>query len=79
VQRVAADLLVASLVQAIPNPDHQRSPLLRLTKTGRSLLEALNDDAARDRMARLATVGLTPAQLDQARQVLRSLIDTLNT
>jgi DNA-binding MarR family transcriptional regulator len=79
VQRVAADLLVASLVQAIPNPDHQRSPLLRLTETGRSLLEALNDDAARDRTDRLVTAGLTPAQLDQARQVLRSLIDTLNT
>ncbi len=79
VQRVAADLLTASLVQAVPNPDHQRSPLLRLTETGRRLLEALNEDAARDRAGRLVAAGLAPAQLDQARQVLRSLLDALHT
>jgi DNA-binding MarR family transcriptional regulator len=78
VQRVAAELLTASLVQAVPNPDHQRSPLLRLTETGRRLLEALNDDAARDRADRLAAARLAAAQLDQARQVLRSLIDALH-
>jgi DNA-binding MarR family transcriptional regulator len=79
VQRVAADLLAASLVQAIPNPDHQRSPLLRLTETGHRLLEALTDDSARDRTDRLTSAGLAPAQLDQARRVLRSLIDALGT
>jgi DNA-binding MarR family transcriptional regulator len=79
VHRVAADLLAASLLQAIPNPDHQRSPLLRLTETGHRVLEALTDDSARDRADRLTAAGLAPAQLDQARQVLRSLIDALNT
>ncbi len=79
VQRVAADLLAAALVQAIPNPDHQRSPLLRLTETGHRLLAALTDDSTRDRTDRLTAAGLAPAELDQARQVLRSLIDALST
>ncbi len=78
VQRVAADLLAAALVQSVPNPDHQRSPLLRLTEPGHRLLETLTDESARDRTGRLAAAGLAPDQLDQARQVLRSLIDALN-
>ena len=76
---MAADLLAAALVQPIPNPDHQRSPLLRLTEAGHRLLAALTDDSARDRTDRLTAVGLAPAQLDQARQVLRALIDALST
>jgi DNA-binding MarR family transcriptional regulator len=77
VQRVAGDLLAAGCVQAVANPDHQRSPLLRLTAEGRRLLRALNQDEAVDRTARLAAAGLTADQLDQARRVLRGLIDAL--
>ncbi|HTT50733.1 MAG TPA: MarR family transcriptional regulator [Streptosporangiaceae bacterium] len=77
VQRVAGGLLAAGLVQAVANPDHQRSPLLRLTGDGRRLLRTLNQDAAADRTARLAAAGLTTGQLDQARHVLRRLIGAL--
>jgi DNA-binding MarR family transcriptional regulator len=77
VQRVAGHLLAAGLVQAVANPDHQRSPLLRLTADGRRLLDALNQDAAVDRTARLAAAGLTAGQLDQATHVLRGLIGAL--
>jgi DNA-binding MarR family transcriptional regulator len=77
VQRVAGDLLAAGCVQAVANPDHQRSPLLRLTAEGRRLLHALNQDGAMDRTARLAAAGLTGEQLDQARHVLRTLIGAL--
>lgn len=77
VRRVAGDLVAVSCVQAVPNPDHQRSPLLRLTETGQRQLRALNSDSAQDRASRLASACLSPAQLDQARQVLRSLIGAL--
>ncbi|MGP7999334.1 MAG: MarR family winged helix-turn-helix transcriptional regulator [Streptosporangiaceae bacterium] len=77
VQRVAGDLLAAGSVQPVANPDHQRSPLLRLTADGRRVLHALNQDAAVDRTARLAAAGLTAGQLDQARHVLRELIGAL--
>lgn len=77
VQRVADDLLAAGSVAAVANPDHQRSPLLRLTGAGRSQLAALNQDAAVLRRGQLAGADLAPGQLDQARQVLRALIDAL--
>ena len=41
-------------------------------------LDALTDDSARDRTDRLTAAGVARAQLDQARQVLRSLIDALS-
>jgi len=78
VQRVAGDLLASSCITAVPNPDHRRSPLLRLTETGQRTLRALNQDSARDRASRLAGAGLSAARLDQAREVLRSLIDALD-
>src|SRR5918997_6373082 len=38
VQRVADLLLAEGLLQAEPNPDHARSPLMRLTPAGRRAL-----------------------------------------
>jgi DNA-binding MarR family transcriptional regulator len=78
VHRVADDLLAASCVRAVPNPDHQRSPLLQLTQAGRRQLRALDNDSGHDRAHRLSNAGLTTAQLDQARQILHALIDALN-
>ena len=65
-------------MQSIPNRARQRSPLLRLTENGHRLLDALTDDSARDRTDRLTAAGVARAQLDQARQVLRSLIEALS-
>jgi DNA-binding MarR family transcriptional regulator len=78
VQRVAGDLIAAGWVQAVANPDHQRSPLLQLTARGRAQLQALTEDSAADRAARLAAAGLTAGQLDGARQVVRALIGALD-
>jgi DNA-binding MarR family transcriptional regulator len=78
VQRVADDLIAAGCVQAVDNPDHQRSPLLRLTGHGREQLAKLTEDSAADRAGRLAAAGLVRDQLDGARQVLRTLIGALD-
>jgi DNA-binding MarR family transcriptional regulator len=78
VQRVADDLVAAGCVQAVDNPDHQRSPLLRLTGHGHEQLAKLTEDSAADRAGRLAAAGLARDQLDGARQVLRRLIDVLD-
>ena len=78
VQRVADDLITTGCVRSAPNPGHRRSPLLRLTPDGLRQLEALNADGDQDRAARLAAAGLTTAQLDRARQVLRALIGALD-
>lgn len=78
VQRVAGDLISAGSLAAVPNPDHQRSPLLQLTAPGRAQLRALTGDSAADRAARLAAAGVTTGQLDGARQVVRALIGALN-
>jgi DNA-binding MarR family transcriptional regulator len=78
VQRVADDLIAAGCVQAVANPDHQRSPLLQLTALGRAQLQALTEDSAADRAARLAVAALTAGQLDRARHVVRALIGALD-
>ena len=63
---------------AVANPDHRRSPLLQLTAPGRAQLQALTEDPAADRAARLTAAGLTAGQLDGARQVVRALIGALD-
>ena len=78
VQRVIDDLLAAGSLQALANPDHLRSPLLQLTAEGRRQLQALGQDADHDRAARLATAGVTRAQLEQARRTLRALLAALD-
>jgi len=78
VQRVVGELLASRCLQASPNPDHQRSPLLHLTDAGRRHLQGLTSDADHDRGDRLAAAGVTRAQLEQARRTLRALIDALH-
>ncbi len=77
VQRVADDLLAARLLQASPNPDHVRSPLLTLTNQGQLVLEQLTQrsDAARGRLLRQAHI--TAEDLAAARTTLRALLQSL--
>ena len=77
VQRVAGDLLAARLLQAAPNPDHARSPLLTLTNRGQPVLEQLTQrsDAARGRLLQQARI--TPEDLAAARTTLRALLQSL--
>jgi DNA-binding MarR family transcriptional regulator len=46
VQRVADELVEERLVRTLPNPDHQRSPLLALTDDGADVLARINKGAA---------------------------------
>ena len=79
VQRVADDLLAARLLQASPNPDHARSPLLTLTNRGQLVLEQLTQrsDAARGRLLHQARI--TAEDLAAARTTLRALLQSLAT
>ena len=79
VQRVADDLLAARLLQAAPNPDHARSPLLTLTNRGQLVLERLTQrsDAARGRLLQQAHI--TSEDLAAARTTLRALLQSLAT
>ena len=79
VQRVAGDLLAARLLQAAPNPDHVRSPLLTLTNRGQLVLDQLThrSDAARGRL--LHQGHITAEDLAAARTTLRALLQSLAT
>jgi DNA-binding MarR family transcriptional regulator len=77
VQRVVGDLLAAHLLQAAPNPDHARSPLLTLTNRGQIVIEQLTQrsDATRGRL--LQQVHITAEDLAAARTTLRALVQSL--
>lgn len=77
VQRVADDLVAAALVERSDNPDHQRSPKLSLTPTGRATLSRIVADSDLDRTRRLTRAAVTKADLDQARATLRKLLNVL--
>ncbi len=53
IQVLANGLLAAGLVEAVDNPDHLRSPLLRLTPAGQKAVEAAHRREARQ-LAELA-------------------------
>ncbi|MGC7094581.1 MarR family winged helix-turn-helix transcriptional regulator [Amycolatopsis lurida] len=79
VQRVVGDLLETDQVEAVPNPDHARSPLIALTDEGRATLDRLSarSDAARERL--LARAGTDAEELRQATRTIRRLLDALRT
>jgi DNA-binding MarR family transcriptional regulator len=73
VQRVLDQLAADGLVVAEPNPEHERSSLIRLTHEGRAVLEAITAQARgyHEQLARV--LGLE--DLQAARRVLRALIE----
>ena len=73
VQRVADELRAEGLVENATNPNHRRSPLIRLTASGRDALEAIS--AAADTWHREQARALDLEDLAAARRVLRSLAD----
>ncbi len=77
VQRVVADLLASGHLEAVDNPDHARSPLMRLTDLGRETVEELFARSADDRAEVLARAGVTAGELAAARAVLRKLAAAL--
>ena len=76
-QRVVDDLVTAGLVAARPNPDHARAPLYELTPEGRDVLESLFRDSDQSRLRLLAGAGVTTAELESARKVIRLLVAAL--
>jgi DNA-binding MarR family transcriptional regulator len=77
VQRVVGDLVASGHLEAVDNPDHARSPLMRLTSAGRETLDELFTRSADDRAAVLARAGVTAGELAAARGVLRKLAGAL--
>ena len=76
VQRVADLLERDGLLRFRPNPDHARSPLLRLTREGEALAQTLADDGARW-CASIAD-GIAAHDLDRAVDVVRQVIARLD-
>lgn len=77
VHRVVGDLLASGHLEAVDNPDHARSPLLRLTELGHRTVEELFTRSAADRAELLTRAAVTPAELTAARRTLRKLADAL--
>ncbi|GAB1509626.1 MarR family winged helix-turn-helix transcriptional regulator [Actinophytocola sp. KF-1] len=77
VQRVVGDLVDAGLLEAVDNPDHARSPLLRLTGEGRAVVDELFARSRDNRADVLARAGVTADELLAAREVVRKLAAAL--
>lgn len=77
VQRVVGDLLASGHLEVLDNPDHARSPLMRLTDLGRATVGELFARSRDDRADVLARAGVTADELAAARGVLRKLVGTM--
>ncbi|MFI7679998.1 MarR family winged helix-turn-helix transcriptional regulator [Actinophytocola sp. NPDC049390] len=77
VQRVVGDLVDAGLLEAVDNPDHARSPLMRLTVRGRAVVDELFARSQDDRAGAVARAGITADELLAAREVVRKLAAAL--
>ena len=76
VQRVADLLVDEGVVALVRNPDHARSPLLRLTPKGRRLAQKLGEVGARwsESMAK----GMNTRDLERAVAVVREVVRRLD-
>ncbi len=77
VQRVVNALVESDDMMLLPNPDHQASPLVQLTKTGRETMTTLFARSDLSRAQLLKKAGVTERQLLDARKTLRALLDAL--
>lgn len=73
VQRIVDVLAEQDLVRIVDNPAHRRSPLIELTRTGRSTLGHITDGshAWRARIAARFSAG----ELERTRETLRKLLE----
>ncbi|MGQ5637744.1 MULTISPECIES: MarR family winged helix-turn-helix transcriptional regulator [unclassified Streptomyces] len=72
VQRMVNDATAHGLVEAVPNPAHARSSLIRLTDAGRTAIEAV---VAREHaLLREAADDLTTADVDACVRVLSRML-----
>lgn len=75
VQRVAHVLVRDRLAEFAPNPEHRRSPIVRLTPRGEALLARMN--AAQAVWSNTLAEGLRLTDLDAAVQTLRTVTTRL--
>lgn len=76
VQRLVDDLLQGDWVEALPNPQHKRSPLIALTPKGRSAIKTMLT-AEEPYLSALAE-GLAPADLVATARALRMIVDRIS-
>jgi DNA-binding MarR family transcriptional regulator len=74
VHRVVDDLVIQGHVRKLPNPDHARAELVSLTPAGRAVLLQLWRDSDRHRAGLLDAAGVTAAEVEATREVLKRLI-----
>ncbi|MFF4651760.1 MarR family winged helix-turn-helix transcriptional regulator [Streptomyces sp. NPDC001380] len=72
VQRMVNDAAAHGLVEAVPNPAHRRSPLIRLTDAGRAAITAVVDH---EHALLRRAAGLTDAEVAACVKVLSRLLD----
>ena len=77
VQRVVDDLVGAGQLVLLDNPDHARAPLVAHTAAGEATLRTLvaESDAVRAEVVRRA--GISAAEMNAAREVVRRLVAAL--
>ncbi|MEW2399619.1 MarR family transcriptional regulator [Streptomyces sp. NPDC046862] len=73
VQRMVNDAAAGGLVEAIPNPAHQRSSLIRLTGVGRTAIETVI--ARESELLKRVGGDLTGADVDTCVRVLTRVLD----
>lgn len=76
VQRVVDLLAKDGLLAFERNPNHARSPLVRLTETGRQLATQLTQIGAR--WSESVSRGMGPVDLEQTVEVIRRVVDRLD-
>jgi DNA-binding MarR family transcriptional regulator len=77
VQASVNRLLTDALVEAVENPDHRRSPLIRLTDLGSTKYAAL--ERRQVKWINELAAGLDPSELSTAARVLQELTNRLET
>lgn len=75
IQKLASEMLAEGVIEAIENPAHKRSKLLRLTPKGEANFRALNEQIARS--AEQLAEGMNLAELKVTLKVLTQLCDKL--
>ncbi|MFJ9348537.1 MarR family winged helix-turn-helix transcriptional regulator [Streptomyces sp. NPDC101237] len=76
VQRTVNDATARGWAEAVPNPAHQRSSLIRLTDAGRTVITAVL--AREHAVNRQVGGGLTDAEITACVRVLKELLRTMD-
>lgn len=76
VQRLVDELLAGGWVEAISNPQHKRSPLIRLAAKGSAAIAAMQ--AAEEPYLKALSEGLNPDDLAAAARILSTIAERIS-